>query len=272
MRSSEGAKGAKGAKSAKGAVPMVLCQRCTGVSDMKLRDEQGMSFVEATIILAVLSVLSAVLAPTIRDYIDDSQQARARRDVAALATSMNRMLVDIGEPFFLRDGNGTLATDPPSRATTNRVEMLVGDGNIPAVAASIDRTMGSTDWDDALNSTTVWSFYDQLIGNAAGYRGASDMSDTTEFDPDSGSGANSEFAWRGAYLAPLIGPDPWGQRYEANVEFLGRANATTPSQNNVFVISAGPNARMDTAFAATTPTFASDGWDDILTPVAGGRR
>lgn len=231
--------------------------------------ETGLSLVEVTIVLGVLSLLTAVLAPSVRDYIDDSRQARARKDVEVLSIAMHRMLGDIGETFFLRDGNGTSPTLPPSRTTANRVHLLVGTGNTPAIAASIDRAALSTDWDDALNNTTVWSFYAQLVANTSGYRGASEMSVASEFDPDSGSGGNSEFAWRGAYLTPIVGPDPWGNRYMSNVEFLGRPNGTTPSENDVFVLSAGPNSRVDTAFAATTPTFATDNMDDIHAVVSG---
>lgn len=238
--------------------------------------EAGMSLVEATVVLAVTSALATVLAPSIRDYIDDSREARARTDVAELASAMSRMLVDIGETFFLRDGNGTATTDPPSRASGNRVHLLVGNGNTPTIATSVDRTAGSTDWDDTLDTpgtdADVWSFYDQLIANQPAYRSATQMNVATEFDPDTGDEGNSEFFWRGAYLSGIVGPDPWGNRYMSNVEFLGHPSASTPSENDVFVLSAGPNARVDTKFEATTPTFATDTMDDIHALVSGGPR
>lgn len=233
--------------------------------------QTGMSLVEATIVVAVVSLLSALLAPSIRSYIDDGREARARADVAVLASAMGRMLVDVSETFFLRDGNGAGATDPPSRATSNRVHMLVGSGNIPTIAAAVVRSSG-TDWDDAADSAAVWTFYDHLVVNTVAYRNASNMSVTAQFDPDSGAQGNSEFFWRGSYLTPIVGPDPWGYRYMANVEFLGHPSGSTPSENDVIVLSAGPNARVDTAFAATTPTFATDNMDDIHTLVSGGPR
>lgn len=243
-----------------------------GVGRRGCRAQRGMSLVEATIVLAVFSLMTAVLSPVINDYVSDAKETRARNDTAALASAMGRMLVDVGETMFLRDGNGAASTNPPSRATTNRVNMLVGSGNVPNIATSVDRAGGNTDWDDALNSTTVWSFYAQLNANTPAYRSAAEMSVTSEFDPDAGSGGNSEFFWRGAYLTPIVGPDPWGNRYMSNVEFLGRPNGTTPSENDVFVLTAGPNRRVDTAFAAATPTFASDNMDDIHALVSGGAR
>lgn len=235
-----------------------------------------MSLVEATIILAVVSLLSALLTPSIRSYIDDGREARAKEDVEVLATAMTRMLNDIGETFLLRDGNGSASTDPPSHATTNRVHLLVSSGNIPTIASAVDRAGGNTDWDDTLDTpgsgADVWSFYNHLVANGPVYRNASDMSVTAQFDPDSGDLGNSEFYWRGAYLTPIVGPDPWGYRYMANVEFLGNPSGSTASENDVFVLSAGPNGRVDTAFAATTPTFATDNMDDIHAPVSGGPR
>lgn len=235
-----------------------------------------MSLVEATVVLAVISALTAVLAPSIRDYIDASRQARAQEDVAVLAAAMSRMLTDIGETFFLRDGNGTTTTDPPSRASTNRVNLLVGNGMIPTIETSVDRAPGNTDWDDTLDtpgaSADVWSFYDQLVANQPAYRSAAEMNVAAQFDPDGGDEGNSEFYWRGAYLTPIVGPDPWGYRYMANVEFLGHPSGSSPSENDVVVLSAGPNARVDTAFAATTPTLATDSFDDIHALVSGGTR
>lgn len=243
-----------------------------GLGPWDVRAQRGVSLVEATIVLAVFSLMTAVLSPVVNDYVSDAKETRARNDTSALASAMSRMLVDVGETMFLRDGNGAAATNPPSRATSNRVNLLVGTGNIPNIAASVDRAGGNTDWDDALDSTTVWSFYAQLNANTPGYRSGAEMSVTDEFDPDGGSGGNSEFFWRGAYLTPIVGPDPWGNRYMSNVEFLGRPNATTPSENDVFVLSAGPNGRVDTSFAATTPTFATDNMDDTHAMVSGGGR
>jgi type II secretory pathway pseudopilin PulG len=232
-----------------------------------------MSLVEATVVLAVLALLGSVLAPSIVAYIDDARHARVRRDVATLATAISRMLVDTGESFVLRDGNGASSTAPPLHGSSNRVHLLVSDGNTPALDAAVDRAPGNTDWTDAIDNAAVWSFYDQLVVNTAGYRTAAEMSVAAEFDPDSGSGSNSEFFWRGAYLPPPVGPDPWGNRYAANVEFLGRISGSSASgsDNDVLVLSAGPNATVDTTFAAS-PTAFSSAPDDVFLVVVGGSR
>lgn len=233
--------------------------------------ERGLSLVEATIILAVLSALTAALAPAMMASLDDARETKAREDVAVLASALESMLNDTGETFFLRDGNGATPTDPPSRAATNRVHMLVGNGENPFVDPAVVRAVG-TDWDDPLDSVTVWSFYSQLITNTPGYRSPAQMTVVLQFDPDSGSGSNNEFGWRGGYLAPIVGPDPWGRRYAANVEFLGRnSGSSTPtgSDNDVMVLSAGPDGRVDTPFAASPTTL---GFDDLMVTVSGSVR
>src|SRR5688572_27637695 len=90
----------------------------------------GMSLVEATVILGVVSMLTAVLAPAVRNYVQGAQQAAARGDVEAIAAALTRLLTDVGETFVLRDGRRDQvlgsATDqfPPSHAAGNRVDLL----------------------------------------------------------------------------------------------------------------------------------------------------
>ncbi len=52
-------------------------------------------------------------------------------------------------------------------------------------------------------------------------------------------------AWTGPYLRPDVGPDPWGNAYVVNVHGFFR------SDENVLVVCAGPNGRIDTPPAAT---------------------
>jgi hypothetical protein len=65
--------------------------------------------------------------------------------------------------------------------------------------------------------------------------------------------------WRGAYLAPPIGPDPWGRRYMVNSAFLAVARDSAPNthggpnrwwEHDVFCISPGPNGLYETPVAS----------------------
>jgi len=63
--------------------------------------------------------------------------------------------------------------------------------------------------------------------------------------------------WRGAYISAPIDSDPWGNRYAVNVLYL----RTAPTSNDVFVLSAGPDEEIDTAF---TVNGVVPGDDDII--------
>src|SRR5688500_18732198 len=116
-------------------------------------NQSGMSLVEVTIILAVLALLTAVVAPSIGGYMQDAAAAKATTDVDAIGSALSRMLVDTGEPWVLKDANGGGPTLPPTRATANRVDLLVSSGAVPAV--SVARSSGTTDWDDAAGADVV---------------------------------------------------------------------------------------------------------------------
>jgi len=237
--------------------------------------ERGVSLVEASIVLSVFAILTAMLAPAIGGYVSDAQHAAAKKDIEVIGTAVTRMLSDVGEAWVLRDGNGGAATTPPSHAAGNRVDLLVGSGAVPTVAVA--RATAGADWDDVVDNAAVQRLEYYLVQNtpsnlaANAYRTASSMSVATEFDPDSGALYNAEHAWRGAYLPGPIGPDPWGTRYAVNVEFLARALGAGPSGNvnDVFVLSAGPDRVVDTRFDVDG---ATPGNSDLLFVLSGGTR
>ena len=242
-----------------------------------MRSERGMSLLEATIVLMVISILAAIIAPPVGSYVQSTQQAAASRDAENIGAALGRMLDDLGESAVLRDGNGASAAAAPSHAPANHVDMLVTQGDAPIVEASVVRAgAGVTDWDDAVNDAAIQLLDYYLVANtpsglaANGYRTAATMSTTTEFDPDGGAMFNAEHAWRGAYLPGPLGPDPWGYRYAINVEFLARPTGTGPSGqvNDVFVLSAGSDGRVQTRFDVDGVTSSHD----IVYLVSGGTR
>jgi len=238
---------------------------------MRIWSERGVSLIEATVVMAVFAVLSAVMAPAIQGYVDRSRQTRARADVQAIAQAIQDWGADTGENQFLINGsNGTLDRDPPTRTDGNRVNLLIGDGDIPVLAAAIS---AETFWTQPVNSTTVDSFSNHLIENvpaeagASRYRNPSDLLIATpgghrsDFARSSSSGFNAPYAWRGSYLRGPVDPDPWGNRYAANVAFLDPAATATVTaitagfvfgdypRLDVFVMSAGPDEEVDTRSA-----------------------
>ena len=236
-----------------------------------MKNQRGVSLVEATIVLSVFAVLSAAMAPAVQGYIERSRQTRVREDVQAIGQAIQDWIADNGESHFLINGsNGALDRNPPSRADGNRVNLLVGDGDVPTLAAAVS---AETFWTQGVNSTTVDTFSNHLIENApaeAGtsrYRNPSDILVTTpggnqiDFARSTSSGFNAPYAWRGSYLQGPVDPDPWGNRYAANVAFLDPAATAALTgitsgfvfgdypRLDVFVASAGPDEEVDTPSA-----------------------
>jgi type II secretory pathway pseudopilin PulG len=61
-----------------------------------MRSEAGMSLLEATIVLMVMSILAAIVAPPVASYVQSTQQAAASRDVENIGAALARMLDDLG--------------------------------------------------------------------------------------------------------------------------------------------------------------------------------
>jgi len=237
----------------------------TVMAKMNLKSERGMSMVEATIILMVLAILTAVLAPSIGDYVNDARQTKAKEDVEALGTSILRMLRDTGKPF-------------PQRAITssyiaaNRVDLLVSEGNAPSstamgtpAEATNYKVSNLLDWDDAI-ANGVELATDHLVTNVAGYAVVS--------FPASG-GPKPGLGWRGGYLSTNTGPDPWGNRYGCTTVWLspGSDNAATyeGSNKDVFCMTAGADGTASTDMDGNDSGVVVGG-DDLIYVLQGNTR
>lgn len=264
----------------------------------------GFTLVEVSIIVMALAILSAILLPQIGVFLRDARFARAREDVAAIGVSMMQMLKDTGESSFYMEPQGNWRS--PERIDNSSeqrpIGLLIGDGDTPdggsevwswreplgAYVGSSNTDYGNVD----VAGGKVDTFANHLIqnnpadfwhlggtGNAwERYRTPADMEGGDfssgvpgglQFDPISGSGFNSEFAWRGPYL-DAVRPDPWGNRYMANVLWL-----TMPQWGDasgyirpVIVLSAGPDEEIDTPFESVGGFILGD--DDLAYPVAYG--
>jgi len=197
-----------------------------------IRNERGLSLTEVTIMLSVLSVLTAVLSPTIGDYVNDARLVKASEDVHVLATSFARFAYDVPANPTLAGGWAT-------------ADLLVSPGDIPATGEG-----GDAAWAAGLDDNLVSNLEDHLLVNGPGYP-------TRDARPRFVAGG-----WRGAYLSELT-PDPWGHRYAINVRTMSNGG-----QADTVVLSAGPNGLIETAF---TRDGATPGGDDILAVIAGGR-
>ncbi len=267
---------------------MKACRRMTG--------RRAWSLIELTIILVVLAILCAILAPVIGRYVRHAKIIRCREDVQAIGSAIWMFVADTGNSFFMQDGSpdrslGAGRSDgvntsgsAPDQSASNRVDMLVSGGDVPEIGSD-----GASQWSVAVNRKDVDFMEYHLVIYSPGngydkkYRTPLNLNKGADaYDPDplfanrASGGFNSEFSWRGPYLTSPVDPDPWGNRYASNVKFLdARADTgnTTPASNgfaeDVVVLSAGPDEEIDSAWAADGLT---PGDDDLLYTVSANSR
>jgi prepilin-type N-terminal cleavage/methylation domain-containing protein len=191
----------------------------------------GFTLVEATIVLAVVAVLAGAVAPSVSRTLAQGRLARAQNDVQAIRIAVHNVVTEhtLFVPF-----TSTGAADGDA------IEMLVSDGDIPFTA------IGATNWDNPI----------------ACCAGAIDVAFLeAHLVTNTGLGAAGSYpvgagGWRGAYINAPVDPDPWGNRYAVNTEYL-----KTTTTNDVFVLSTGPDEEIDTPF---TFNGARPGDDDII--------
>jgi len=205
-------------------------------TDTKIaKGTRGFTLIELTVVLAVIVTLALVLTPSVINFINDSRVARARNDAQTIGAAIIQFYRDNG---FFPQWSMSNAGGPGTNA--NKVDLLIGPGNIPAVAAPNLWTTGTSD-----------ALEDQLVTNAPAY--------TTKT-------ATSAFGWNGPYVSNVINPDPWNNRYMVNVGLLDTAQGTQAAgggtKNAVWVITAGPNGTIETAYTQSI-TVGVVGGDDI---------
>ena len=253
----------------------------------KLTSKRGLSLVEVTIMLFVLMLLTGVLAPSIMDFVRDAQWVKVKEDCEAIGVSVARLARDVG-PCLKFDGTGPCTK-------TNRVDVLYSDGpDVTPSDMSGDATANfyggaatATDlnWhkDDSRGDSMEHQFVDN--GGGPNYPSPGDLGNYATPGPSFGLG------WRGAYLSPPIGPDPWGHRYLVNTVFLAMATDTgsasaaasvspqtiivpTPRgwSNDTFCISPGPNGQYETAFGGNATHGVYRRGDDFIYVISGDTR
>jgi type II secretory pathway pseudopilin PulG len=217
--------------------------------------QKGFTLVEVTIILLVLVILSTILLPNLGGCNRLARFARVKEDLGALCSSMQRYVVDTGENWVL---SYLEAFAEPTDITASDVQFRVD------------------------------TFANHLIHNTpfgngtAGHRLPADMINGASsagiaagllFDPISGQGFNSMFAWRGPYISDRVDADPWGNRYMANVFAMHvPADATSDGFGAAVVCySAGPDETIDTDFNQPGGWFTGDDDFVALSTAAGGR-
>jgi type II secretory pathway pseudopilin PulG len=250
------------------------------------RGDRGLSLVEATIVLGVVTVLAAALAPSIGDYLSDARQTTAKQQTEAIGSAILQLLRDTGSRCLRAAGTVDCTV-------TNRVDLLVTAAPDPvAVDTTLAPDITLTDPEAATTSPVNWLpsasapvqqdlLEDQLIenDNATPYTAVSFIA---------AGGPRMKLGWRGAYLTGAITADPWNTRYQVNTVFLTVATnavdtSMSPNQlqeglreagwsRDVLVLSAGANRIVETSFGGTAAGGVNAGGDDVIYVLTGSSR
>jgi type II secretory pathway pseudopilin PulG len=263
-------------------------------SRLALRSERGLSLVEVTIMLIVLSTLTAVVAPAASSYIEGARNTKAKEDTEAIGSALELLLRDTGMPCVSKSPGtftdawtiGGGATTAPC-SLTNRVELLVSGSAINTDEPTVAANMGFTASASIASAANLnWAGGSNEVGDAT--KDTIDRHLVTNFASGyplptftAGGGPRARLGWRGAYLNGPIDTDPWGYVYQANTIFFATANNATNNTgsgeirggwtSDVLVVSAGSNGVLQTLFGGTTATGGlSTSGDDIVYVVQGG--
>lgn len=186
---------------------------------------KGFTLIEVIVILAVISILAAILTPTVLRYISDAQANRAEEDVKNIAAVLNDVVRDTGQfPGSLADAS-----------------FVCGPGNLATGGSWAANRIGAAGTSCTLTAHTG-VFADSLSNHLL----ANDPNETGAPPTSADYRTTGKLLWKGPYLQ-AVREDPWGNAYEVNVSTLTGGN-TSPT----WVISAGPNGTFDTAPGDTT--------------------
>jgi type II secretory pathway pseudopilin PulG len=248
----------------------------------RIRGEEGMSLVEATIVLMVIFMLSAVLAPNVGDYIEDARHIKGKEDAEAIGVTIIRLQRDIGQCLKIdaSDADGCDMANRVDILRTSGPDVVASDLGSSAVAftATNNITGNTINWDDDQDAGVGDTMENQFVLNNPDY---ATPAETTPFGYTL-SGPVAGLGWRGAYITTPVGTDPWGKVYLSNTVFLVVANDAVDGDgegerrggwsHDTIVVSAGPNNLFDTPFGGSANFGTERASDDIIYIVRGDTR
>lgn len=191
-----------------------------------------MTMMEVIVVLAVVAIMAATLTPMVMNYVDDAKLAKAEGDVKTIGAALMTMTKDVKHFPLYTDGTKTSGTPD--------FELLRGPGNPP-----LDHSTADQKW---LATSKIGALNDHLVKNAPG--GTKYLA----------TGRNS---WKGPYVEQLT-DDPWGNQYLVNIKGADPGNAEAKV---IWVLSAGPNGKIETSWDVLADSGPTPGGDDIVVRV-----
>ncbi len=184
---------------------------------------KGITAAESLVIVVTVFIAALIIAPLLVKRSRDKKIHTAEMGAGRIASAILDFYRDTGYYPVRRQGNN----DSPSATYM----VLASKGTMPI----------SSNW---WSKQPVDTFENHLNLNTPGY-------------PTEG-----KFAWRGPYLEPLVGEDPWGHSYVFNAVALKPRGGQTVG----LVVSAGPNGVINTEFFQSGAAILL-GKDDIASRV-----
>jgi prepilin-type N-terminal cleavage/methylation domain-containing protein len=206
---------------------------------MNRKNQGGFTLIEVIVAIAVVAILAGIITPSVIKHLNDSKRARAQNDCIVIGSAIASFYKDAGRmPNMTNTG-----------ATGGTAMTLVSAGNAPTGPGGWIAAVGT-----GTNATDLLS--NHLSANTP-------QSQTGFRYPTTATAPGTELQWRGPYQDSFP-PDPWGNRYAVNIG--NWVNTGTTTSNAVWVLSAGPDGVIQTAFnpalPATGQTLTTAG-DDI---------
>ena len=187
---------------------------------------KGFTLIELAVVLAIIAVLAAILTPLVTGYLDQARIARAQADLRTIADALRLHQRDTGRyPIY------ETAADYTADVVGGGAGLIGGPGTNPTDIATW--ASGVT-----VSTTGLETYINANFTNVAA-------------NPFPRAG------FRGPYVAS-IDVDPWGFKYILTAAHLG-ANT-----NHAYVVSAGPNNTIETAYTQALGTALVLGTDDIV--------
>jgi prepilin-type N-terminal cleavage/methylation domain-containing protein len=195
--------------------------------------QDGFTLIEAAVAIAVVAILSGIIAPLVIKSIGDAQQARAKNDIQVIAAAIASQIKDTG------GRPSVAATGLPNAANA----VIWGSGGAEITGFTMT---GNGSFANLFTAPTT---------------GGTSANLNTMF----GTASGNEFSYKGPYMTAdmTAKTDPWGSRYL----ILGYDGVGQAANGPIWIVCAGPNKGIDAvanSAASTTwsPTLASV--DDIV--------
>jgi prepilin-type N-terminal cleavage/methylation domain-containing protein len=209
------------------------------VQTLKAADQRGFTMLEMVVVLGIVGILAAVLTPIVVGYVDQSRTAKAQSDTRTIGEAIGRFERDLGRYPMWTSANATLAD------STANVVTLRGVGTLPTETSTTAWTSATPTDSDCAAACTFDTIQNQLLTNHPSYTTNASLA--------------KPFKWKGPYMDLNTNSDPWGNMYLVNI-----IDCKSTSGSACFVLSAGPNGKVETGFDISKTTTVAPVNDDIL--------